>query len=139
MRAEQEAEIQRNMAYAKAHLNGQSGPAAPAAILGTHPMRIVEHPTMEIIMSGHIRMQIPASSEAQMIYDLMAPDMKLTPDKHAFIAQEAADKGKMAIEFIGGTLRQSPGLVPMNNKLTPSIATIDGKLFYVFLLPVRSA
>jgi hypothetical protein len=65
---------------------------------------VVTQPTMSVHMAGHIRVQIPASKEAQAVFDLLTPDMKQNPDKHLFIFEEASASGEFALGMLRRTL-----------------------------------
>lgn len=105
------------------------------------PMGIVQQPTISIHMGGFLRLQIPAKPETQMVYDLLSPELKLDPSKHANIAAEAMEAQRFAMDQIREVMKNSPQLRPMTNpvRLQCSYGIVDGKLFYVYLVPVRSA
>lgn len=121
--------------------NGQTDFAGRLEQALRPPLPIVQQPTLSIHMSGHLRLQVPCKPETQMLYDLLSPELKLDPGKHATIAAEALEAQHFAVKQFTETLKSSPQLAVISNpvRLQCSYGIVDGKLFYVYLLPVRSA
>jgi len=93
--------------------------------------------SLTVNVEGHVRLQIPASPEAQAIFDLLTPEMKQNPGKHAAIAEEGKKADQFGADMISRWLPRT--MFKANIGETGySFAVIEGKLFYVILLPIRT-
>jgi len=106
--------------------------------LDTAPMPVVTVPTLAIIMSGYARLQIPASKEVQALFVFFPPALKAEPWKNAQVLAEAQAVTQKAGAMIGEFLQKNPGLKPMADQIMPSYADVNGRLFYTFLMPLRT-
>jgi hypothetical protein len=100
---------------------------------------IVTQPTISVHMAGHLRLQVPCSKPVQAIYDLQVPDLKANPGNVLEIKTEAEREGSNAAAALNQVLMNSPQLKPLTPQIGLSYAIVSGKLFYLFMLPVRSA
>ena len=109
---------------------GTESPFAPAP-------KLVTQPTFSILMSGVIRLQVPASPQAQACFDLTIAALKEHPDQLDFVCQDVSASSGRAMKTIEDYMRRSPGL-SHDGKVGLSYSVIDGKLSYVFQLCVRT-
>lgn len=103
------------------------------------PLPYVVSPTFTLKLEGHMRLQYPASKEIQAIFDLLPPDMKADPAKRFEIAQESDVAQESAVQVFVNILNKSPQLKQTAQRIAASFGVVDGKLFYMFMLPVRSS
>ncbi len=101
-------------------------------------MTAISQPAIEIVMEGCIRFRAPASKMVQMQFDLALPAAKDNPASLAYVVEDSNRAGKLAMQAIQNTLRQSPGLQARDGRIGHSYAVIEGKLQYVFQLCVRT-
>jgi hypothetical protein len=101
----------------------------------------VAQPTLSLHMSGFMHLQVPATKETQQIFDLLPPQLKQEPHKSAVIVEEAKKAEQFAAQHFTVMFQNSPQLRPQHNpvQLRCSFAIVDGKLYYVYMVPVRSA
>jgi hypothetical protein len=96
-------------------------------------------PTMSIVMSGYIRLQVLASPETQALFALAFPAMKERPDRLGYVCQEAGAMAQGAVEALRDYLARSPGLRAPDGEVGLSYATIGDKLYYIYQLRVHTA
>ncbi len=100
---------------------------------------IVAQPTLSVVMAGHLRLQVPCSKEVQAIFDLMSQDAKMEPNRRLEIQHEADLGGQMAVKVFEEAVSKSPQLRVVAPAIGINYAIVDGKLFYIYMLQVRSA
>jgi hypothetical protein len=110
----------------------------PQLDLDPAPLRIVAEPTLSIHMSGYLRMQTPCSKPIQAIFDLLTADLKRNPANVEEIAAEAGREGGKAAQALNQVLMNSPQLRQVSSQIGLSYAIVQGKLHYMYMLPVRS-
>lgn len=115
-------------------------PQTNGAVYGEprHDMPVVQEPSFYIVMEGFIRLQIPASAEVQQLFMLAPRSVKKSPEKHAAVAEEAVKVTQQAQGMFANFLQSSPGLQVTQPMIGRSFAVVDGKLFYVFQLNVKT-
>ena len=106
--------------------------------IGRPPLKPVTQPVLTIVMSGVMRVQLPASPHVQAQFLLLAPNMREQPDKFDYVCKDAEAAAPHAIKIIQDMLQRSPGLQAPNGDVGLSYALLDGKLNYVFQLCVHT-
>ena len=89
-------------------------------------------------MEGVIQVRFPASKTTQMLFDLAIPAGKERPGTLTYVNQEAQGVAKAALKVFQNTLKQSPGLRPVDGNMVLDYVVIERKLQYVFQLGVRT-
>lgn len=108
------------------------------ALPAQSPLSIITEPEVAIIMEGVIQVRFPASKTTQMLFDLAIPAGKERPGTLTYVNQEAQGVAKAALKVFQNTLRQSPGLRPVDGNMVLSYVVVERKLQYVFQLGVRT-
>jgi hypothetical protein len=89
-------------------------------------------------MDGFVRVQIPASNDVQMMFDLALPTDKDRPERLGYVDQEVHSISEHTIKILQDFLRRSPGLIARDGNVALNYAVIDGKLSYVFQISVHT-